>query len=197
MDSIYCNTILSDVVIDLSHHLSHHNLFSLILFGKAAGACLIERPLALHYCCTYCSACSSRAFVAYVWLLRVSQSKSEEVCVRYSFMVRLCHTMAIKFALVVFKDDNKRYVIPVKDIIDLPVPKGVEDFNKDTIYHAQVLRRQGSETTEQHYQATILLLAGINGFESSYAPHKFWICTHNTKIRLCLLTVIVSKQPYP
>lgn len=101
--------------------------------------------------------------------------------------------MAIKFALVLFKDDNKRNVIPVKDVIDLPAPKGVDDFDGEKTYNAKwpVLKRQGSETTEETYEAKILLLAGINEFKRSYALFKLWICTHNTEIRLCALRAIV------
>lgn len=77
--------------------------------------------------------------------------------------------------LVIFKDENKRYVISVKDI-------GVDDFDSQKVNTPRglVLKRQGSNTIEETYEASILLLAGINGFESSYALFKLWVCTQNT-----------------
>lgn len=68
----------------------------------------------------------------------------------------------IRLAVVYFPSDKLKNVIPVKDIVDLPQPKGIDDFEPNRLYsiNCQVLRREDSDTTEKPFNGKILLLGG-------------------------------------
>lgn len=69
--------------------------------------------------------------------------------------------MPIRLACVLFPKEGRK-VIPVKDIVDLPAPRGKDDFVKDKDYNIRwdVLPNEGSGTVEDTYVGKILLLAG-------------------------------------
>lgn len=66
----------------------------------------------------------------------------------------------IRLALVYFPSERKSYVVPVHDIIDLPAPKSVNDFDRRKLHKVRwTVVTEDGEKTESPFDGKIQLLA--------------------------------------